>query len=171
MYSEQVVELFEKFSPTLDLKGAVALVSCVKSKLRKAAPARELYSRSPWFRTARKIVEANSVRWFILSAKHGLIAPDRVTAPYDATLKDIGRAGRQGWAGRVLKDLLPALEDERRVVIFAGREYREFLIAPMRDAGIAVDVPMAHLRQFEQKPWLAEQLRRMEARAALKSAL
>jgi hypothetical protein len=41
----------------------------------------------------------------------------------------------------------------------------------MRDAGIAVDVPMAHLRQFEQKPWLAEQLRRMEARAALKSAL
>ena len=68
MYSEQVVELFEKFSPTLDLAGAVALVSCVKSKLRKAAPARELYSRSPWFRTARKIVEANSVRWFILSA-------------------------------------------------------------------------------------------------------
>ena len=97
MYSEQVVELFEKFSPTLDLAGAVALVSCVKSKLRKAAPARELYSRSPWFRTARKIVEASSVRWFLLSAKHGLIAPDRVTAPYDATLKDIGRAGRQGW--------------------------------------------------------------------------
>ena len=69
MYSEQVVELFEKLSPTLDLAGAVALVSCVKSKLRKAAPARDLYSRSPWFRTARKI-EANSVRWFILSAKH-----------------------------------------------------------------------------------------------------
>ena len=94
-----------------------------------------------------------------------------MTAPYDATLKDIGRAGRRVWAGRVLKDLLPALEGERRVVIFAGREYREFLIAPMRNAGIAVDVPMAHLRQFEQKPWLAEQLRRMEARAALKSAL
>jgi hypothetical protein len=143
----------------------------VKSKLRKAAPARELYSRSPWFRTARKIVEASGVRWFILSAKHGLIAPDRVTAPYDATLKDIARSGRQVWAGRVLKELLPALEGERRVVVFAGREYREFLIAPMRDAGIAVDVPMAHLRQFEQKPWLAEQLRRMEARAALKSAL
>jgi Family of unknown function (DUF6884) len=171
MYSERVVELFEKFSPTLDLAGAVALVSCVKSKLRKAAPARELYSRSPWFRTARKIVEASGVRWFILSAKHGLIAPDRVTAPYDATLKEIGRAGRQVWAGRVLKELLPALEGERRVVVFASREYREFLIAPMRDAGIAVDVPMAHLRQFEQKPWLAEQLRRMEARAALKSAL
>jgi hypothetical protein len=79
----------------------------------------------------------------------GLIAPDRVTAPYDAALKDIGRSGRQVWAGRVLKELLSALEGERRVIVFAGREYREFLIAPMRDAGIAVDVPMAHLRQFE----------------------
>ena len=42
------------------------------------------------------------------------------------------------------------------------------MIAPLRDAGIAVDVSMAHIRQFEQKPWLADQLRRMEARAALK---
>jgi hypothetical protein len=161
----------DKFSPTLDLKGAVVLVSCVKSKLRTAAPARELYSRSPWFRTARMIVETSGVPWFILSAKHGLIALDRVTAPYELTLKGLGRDKRRVWAGRALKELLPALSSRRRVVIFAGREYRDFLIAPLESAGVTVEVPMAHLRQGEQLAWLSEQLRRMEARAALKSQL
>ena len=40
-------------------------------------------------------MEVSGASWFILSAKHGLIGPDRVTAPYDATLKDIGRVGQQ----------------------------------------------------------------------------
>jgi hypothetical protein len=59
---------------SLDLEGAVVLVSCVKSKLSRSAPARTLYT-SAWFRKVRDIVEKSGARWFVLSARHGLVAP------------------------------------------------------------------------------------------------
>jgi hypothetical protein len=65
----------------------VGLVGCVKSKQSQAAPARELYV-SPLFRGRRAWVERTCDRWFILSAKHGLVEPDRVLAPYDEILMD-----------------------------------------------------------------------------------
>jgi hypothetical protein len=71
-------ELAEKRGPPaarLDLTGAVVLVSCVKSKRSHRAPARLLYT-SAWFQKVRDIVEASDARWFILSARYGLVAPD-----------------------------------------------------------------------------------------------
>src|SRR3546814_7260194 len=63
----------------------VFLVACVAAKLDRPAPARDLYA-SPWFQKARAYVERQGGAWFILSAKHGLIAPETVIAPYDETL-------------------------------------------------------------------------------------
>src|SRR3546814_2674569 len=51
----------------------------------RPAPARDLYA-SPWFQKARAYVERQGGAWFILSAKHGLIAPETVIARYDETL-------------------------------------------------------------------------------------
>src|SRR3546814_2942975 len=70
----------------------VFLVACVAAKLDRPAPARDLYA-SPWFQKARAYVERQGGAWFILSAKHGLIAPETVIARYDETLgAKIGRA-------------------------------------------------------------------------------
>lgn len=63
----------------------VFLVACVAAKLDRPAPARDLYA-SPWFQKARAYVERQGGAWFILSAKHGLTAPETVIAPYDETL-------------------------------------------------------------------------------------
>src|SRR3546814_14699200 len=63
----------------------VFLVACVAAKLDRPAPARDLYA-SPWFQKARAYVERQGGAWFILSAKHGLIAPETVIAPYAETL-------------------------------------------------------------------------------------
>ena len=60
---------------SLDLGDAVVLVSCVKSKLSHSAPARALYT-SVWFRKVRDIVEASGARWYVLSSRYGLVAPD-----------------------------------------------------------------------------------------------
>jgi hypothetical protein len=141
--------------PILDLKGAVALVSCVKSKLPRCAAARALYT-SAWFRKVRDIVEASGARWFVLSSRYGLVAPDVEIAPYDYTLNDLGVAERQQWAARVLDKLLPEMTSEKRVVMFAGHRYREFLVEPLWRAGIEVQVPMAHLTRGAQLAWLSE---------------
>ncbi|WP_367186017.1 DUF6884 domain-containing protein [Mesorhizobium escarrei] len=54
---------------------------CVKSKLSHEAAARDLYT-SPLFTGARGLAEGNRVRWYVLSALYGLVAPQAVVAPY-----------------------------------------------------------------------------------------
>jgi hypothetical protein len=138
----------------LSLSGAVVLVSCVKSKLSHSAPARALYT-SAWFEKVRDIVEASGARWFVLSSRYGLVAPTVEIAPYDYTLNSLGVRERQAWAKDVLNALLPLVANEKRIVMFAGDRYREFLIQPLRRNGIEVEVPMAHLRRGEQLSWLS----------------
>lgn len=60
----------------------VGLVGCVKSKRGTAAPARDLYT-SALFRGRRRYVELTCDRWFILSARHGLVEPEEILEPYD----------------------------------------------------------------------------------------
>src|SRR5262249_29901467 len=119
----------------VDLRGAVVLVSCVKSKRSKTSPARALYT-SAWFTKVRGLVEASGARWFVLSAKYGLVAPDEPIAPYDFTLNDCGVAERKEWASRVLEKLIPKLAGEHRVVMFAGQRYREFLMQALLERGM-----------------------------------
>lgn len=65
------------------------------------------------FHRARAYVEATGYQWFILSAKHGLVAPDEMIAPYDETLNTIGVGDRRKWAEKVqaqMNERLPAAE-------------------------------------------------------------
>uniref|UniRef100_UPI0038B36EF6 DUF6884 domain-containing protein n=1 Tax=Agromyces humi TaxID=1766800 RepID=UPI0038B36EF6 len=48
----------------------IGLVGCAAQKLRRPAPARDLYV-SQLFRKSSAYVEWNCDAWFILSAKHG----------------------------------------------------------------------------------------------------
>ena len=59
----------------VDLTNSIALVSCVKNKHPYPAPARSLYT-SAWFHKARDLVEASGARWFVLSSRYGLVAPE-----------------------------------------------------------------------------------------------
>ncbi len=138
----------------LDIDGGIVLVSCVKSKLNHPAPACELYNSS-WFTMVRRIVEVSGSRWFILSALYGLVEPSERIAPYDFTLNTLSVAERKAWARKVLDRLIPETAGRSRVVIFAGVRYREFLIEPLRQRGLAVAAPMAHLRRGQQLSWLS----------------
>jgi hypothetical protein len=141
----------------IDLSNALVLVSCVKSKLPHAAPARVLYT-SAWFQKTRDIVEERNARWFILSALYGLVSPDAAIAPYNRTLNTLSVRERRVWAEQVLEKLLPEIVDRKRVVMFAGSRYREFLEEPLRQRGLSVEVPMANLRRGEQLAWLSKVL-------------
>ncbi len=131
----------------------VFLVSCVARKRAEPAPARELYE-SAWFRKARAYVEAEGGRWFILSAEHGLLTPDRVVAPYERTLNTMGIADRRRWAQRVSEQLTALDIRADRIVVLAGLRYREFLMPALRQRAAVVDVPMEGLGIGQQLAWL-----------------
>lgn len=143
----------------------VHLVACVGQKRPAPARARDLY-QSDWFKKARAYVEARGGRWFILSALHGLVSPASVIEPYNVTLADMTAADRRAWGARVAAQLAAKIGPRTRVVILAGRFYRD----PLADwAGDRATIPMEGLGIGEQKAWLAQQLadlRDREARAA-----
>ena len=82
-------------------------MSCAKAKRAHPAPAQDLYV-SPLFQKSAALARRTCGRWYILSAKHGLLAPDTLIEPYDVTLEDYSRKERREWASRVHRQLMDA---------------------------------------------------------------
>ena len=133
----------------------IYLISCVSKKRATPARARDLY-KSELFRRARAYVETTGCPWFILSAKHGLVDPDEVVAPYEQTLNTMRVAERRKWAEKVQAQMDERLPAAERIIIFAGKRYREFLMPYLRRRAAKVEVPMGSLRIGEQLSWLAQ---------------
>jgi hypothetical protein len=135
----------------------IGLVGCVKSKAAIAAPARDLYV-SPLFRGRRTYVERTCDQWFVLSALHGLVAPDQVLAPYDLTLADASVEERRRWSVGVLEQLTAAMGTlgSHDYEVHAGASYREFgLVDGLLRSGAAVRIPAEGLSQGEQLAFYA----------------
>ena len=133
----------------------VFLISCVKRKQCCPAPAKELYL-SDMFKKSRKLVEATKCPWFILSAKHGLLHPDKVICRYDKTLKDMSGPERREWAEKVKAQMDDNLPHAESVVILAGKNYYEYLIPYLekRFGSANVKIPMKGLKIGEMLSWL-----------------
>jgi DGQHR domain-containing protein len=120
--------------------------------LSRPAPARELYA-SPLFRLASRFCSATCDRWFVLSARHGLVDPDQVIAPYDVSLSGLNRGDRQAWADLVVEQLWRRglLGSGHRFLLHAGADYADLLAArlgaeqPLR--GLAIGQRLAWYRQ------------------------
>lgn len=122
----------------------VALVSCGRRKLNLPAAAKDLYA-SPRFKLARAVAEATGDPWFVLSALHGLVAPDEVIAPYDLTLSEMSRRERVAWSDRVWHDLSSLLTPGDEVLFLAGKLYRCGNESHLRLAGYRTSAPLAGL--------------------------
>jgi hypothetical protein len=136
----------------------IGLVGCVKSKLTVASPARDLYT-STLFVGRRRFVEASCDRWFILSAKHGVVDPDAILEPYDETLKTASRAARRAWSQRVLSTLDAELGDISGFCFetHAGAEYLEYGVADgLLQRGATVRNPTQGMRIGEQLSFYSE---------------
>jgi hypothetical protein len=104
----------------------------------------------------RELVERSGSPWFVLSAKYGLVSPDEILAPYDRTLNRMGKDERRAWASRVKAQMEQRLPATKRIIVFAGQKYREFLMDYLRGRGALVHVPLQDFRIGEQLAWLAE---------------
>lgn len=136
----------------------IALVACAARKLKTPARAADLY-RSPLFRRAREYAEYRADVWYILSALHGLLNPERITAPYDFTLKECSRREREQWAWRVLCELRSVAPPNSHIIILAGKLYREHLEFDLTRCGYTVEVPMRGMGIGQQLHFLISQKR------------
>ncbi|EQB12976.1 DUF6884 domain-containing protein [Sphingobium lactosutens] len=130
----------------------VYLVACVAAKLDHPAPARDLYI-STWFQKARAYVERQGAPWFILSAKHGLIAPHEVIAPYDETLGRMKVGARRLWGARVFEAMAEQIDPAAPLIVLAGRKYRDPLWPSIKRRA---SVPMEGLAIGQQLAWLSK---------------
>jgi hypothetical protein len=130
----------------------IGLVGCVATKANEPRPARDLYT-SPLFRGRRTYVERTCEKWFILSAKHGLVSPERVLAPYDETLSGIPAQARRRWSQGVLANLEQGVGDVggHTFEIHAGGDYRNFgLVAGLLASGAKIENPTEGLDRGKQ---------------------
>jgi hypothetical protein len=130
----------------------VGLVGCVKAKLSEPSRVEDLYT-STLFRGRRAYVRRTCDRWFVLSAKYGLLDLDEVIAPYDETLTRQSVSARRAWSATVLRQLeqrLGALSGQV-FEVHAGAAYRDFGVAEgLTRRGATVEVPAAGLLQGQQ---------------------
>jgi hypothetical protein len=135
----------------------VGLVGCASQKLERPAPARELYV-SQLFKKASAYAELTCDRWYVLSAKHGLLRPDEVIEPYDMRLGTNRRTSPpiHQWAARVQDQLAVELAgvEHVRLVVLAGEQYR----SAVRSGPWPHEVPMKGLGIGQQLGWLTKKL-------------
>ena len=129
-------------------------MACAKSKGLVPAAAKDLYSSSR-FRKARAYAERLGDPWFILSAEHGLVAPDEWLAPYERYLPDTPREYRRVWGEWVvvrLDQLLGGL-DGVVVELHAGESYVQPILAALERRGAMVERPLQRLTSGRWQGW------------------
>lgn len=133
----------------------IGLVGCAAAKLRRPAPARDLYV-SQLFKKAAAYAEANTDRWYVLSAKYGLVASDEMIEPYDAKLGTKTGPPIWDWAHDVALQIGAALRDVEspELLVLAGEQYRTCL----RFVDYPARVPMEGMGIGQQLGYLTREL-------------
>lgn len=131
------------------LTETVGLVACAAGKAGDASPAQDLYD-SDLFRKSRAWCERNCDRWYILSARYGLVEPEQILAPYNETLNDKTAADRRFWGEKVVSQL--GSLRRKKFILLAGEHYA----APL--ALLNADRPLRGLGIGQQLAWLKKHL-------------
>lgn len=142
----------------------LVLVGCSSNKEKGAVNAEDLYT-GELFKLGRKF--GNNLlfgsRWAILSAKYGVIHPNRLVPPYDECLDTAEK--RRAWNALVLEQLqsetyptpahryTPPAPEPARIIVLAGANYRGWIADAPNHWEIIV--PLAGMGIGEQKAALA----------------
>lgn len=132
----------------------VVICQCTNDKRDEPAPAGEIYDESTYFRKQRAYAEAVSDRWFIQSAKHGLLAPSMEIEPYDMRPEDIDDV--EAWAGEIAGLLAEEVPTTATVEVLGGSAYADPLTPALERYGFDVIEPLRGARIGERQRWLGE---------------
>jgi hypothetical protein len=132
----------------------IALVGCGKLKAASARPAVDLYI-GPLFQAARRYALTSCDDWLILSAKHGIVLPDDVIAPYDLSITSLRLNERTMWgrhAGHEIADRYRGVS-----VCFIGLAGKPYLDAVTDSLHADIERPLEGLQVGERLRWFSLQ--------------
>lgn len=148
-----------------DGRAPLIVVGCGRKKLPIAAPARNLYI-SDRFRKSMALMCDLAAPFVILSAKHGVVEPDRVLEPYDLDVSALSDADQRSWAEQAIDQLAHHAKGRTVSVLAIGAYARPLLEANRaRPQALEIVFPWLELEAPDRLVWLHE-ARRMAARIA-----
>lgn len=109
----------------------------------------------------RAYCEENHDRWYVLSAKHGLLEPDREPIePYNETLRDATVDEKREWAEGVFGELQTQelLDEDTTLVVHAGKDYYGELLPLLEDTDVTIEIPTEGLGLGEKMAWYNDRL-------------
>jgi len=139
----------------------IALIACSSMKREKPTRACDLYT-SPLFRKSKEWALRRCRDWWILSAKHGLVSPEAVIAPYDLALKDKTLEEREEWRKSVGESLAAVYPNGATFVWLAGGLYMGALRFIPRPNNYDHEEPMRGMQIGERLRWLNRELARKD---------
>ena len=99
--------------------------------------------RSAGFVRAREHALHSQLPWFVLSAKHGLLEPDDVVAPYFLELGDSSTVYRSAWGEWVAAQLGERVQLAGATVeVHGGVDFAQPLRQPLARRGAALELPL-----------------------------
>ncbi len=123
---------------------AARVVLIGSSGATAAAPVRvaDLF-QSAGFTRAREHAVSSGLPWFVLSAKHGLLEPDDVVAPYALELGDSSTVYRSAWGEWVAAQLGERVQLAGATVeVYGGVDFAQPLRQPLARRGAALELPL-----------------------------
>jgi hypothetical protein len=133
----------------------IVLIACSSKKGPTRARAKDLYSSPLFIKSHHYARKMQPDLVFILSAKYGLTALDRVIDPYDITLKRMSAAQIKDWSTGVLVELSRHTDlDRDRFIFLAGSLYRKYLKDKLRFC----EVPMEGMTIGRQLQFLGREV-------------
>jgi hypothetical protein len=137
-----------------------ALIPCSKHKAEGQANALTMYWSSSLFRGAYRVAGRKGQEVLILSAKYGLLTPERVIFPYNVHLNSLSPADKLIWQEGVLARLLNRahLDPEIRFTSYLGSVYADLIVPELRQRGYEVDEPLKGLRYGKRLAWFKREL-------------
>ena len=136
----------------------IVLISCANKKAANNAAAKELYISDLFKKSWVYAQKIKPDRIYILSAKHGLLHPDKIIAPYNVTLKNMPSVERKQWAAKVLAQMSKSGLDLKNddFIILAGTPYYKDIIGPGKIE--KYQIPMEGLKIGCKKSYLKQRI-------------
>ena len=136
--------------------GRVVLIGSSGATAPGPLPAAQLFE-SAGFARARQHAAGSGHPWFVVTAKHGLLDPDDVVAPFDIQLGDRSTGYRTAWGEWVVAQLADRLLLEGLTVeVHGGVDFAQPLRHPLTRRGAALDLQLPGTWQ-ERPPGEAEE--------------
>lgn len=131
----------------------VFLITCTKAKADKPLPAKDLYI-SNTFILSRKIAEKYGDIWFIISAKHGLLNPEKIISPYDLDIQTLSKTNQNQWADKIAYSLSCLVNNDDHIIFLGDNGYYDILNDKCRGKGVNLINPLSNKSDNEKNVWM-----------------